>query len=155
MEPIISVKKRGDDDSYIQYGFTSIIINGEERPQCVICSKALSNDSMKPTKLKQHLQNVHPQHKDKDKSFFERHGNALKKMKLDSTGVFQQMKKKVIEASYVVALEIAKQKKNTYNWGNFDQTLRSQNGGNCVGKWIGEKTCSSFTIKQYCSKEDQ
>ena len=73
------VKKRGYDDSYIQYGFTSIIINREKRPQCVTCSKALSNDSMKPTKLEQHLQNVHPQHKDEDKSFFECHGNAPKR----------------------------------------------------------------------------
>jgi hypothetical protein len=72
----MSVKKRGYD-SYNQYGFTSIIINGAERAQCVICSKALSNDSIKPTKLKQHLQNVHP--KDKDKGFFECHGNALKR----------------------------------------------------------------------------
>jgi len=65
----MSVKKRGYDYSYIQYGFTPIVINGEERLQCVICSKALSNDSMKPTKLKQHLLNVHPQHKDKEKTF--------------------------------------------------------------------------------------
>ncbi|XP_042243550.1 zinc finger BED domain-containing protein 5-like [Homarus americanus] len=111
LEPIMSVKKRGYDHSYIEYGFTSIIINGEERPQCVICSKALTNDSMKPTKLRRHLQNVHPQHKDKDQNFFERHGNALKKMKLDSTGAFKETNQEVTEASYVVALEIAKQKK--------------------------------------------
>jgi hypothetical protein len=111
LDPIVSVKKIGYYDSYIQYGFTSIIISGAERPQCVTCSKALSNDSMKPTKLKQHLQNVHPQHKDKDKSFFEHHGNALKKMKLDSTGAFQEMNHRATEASYAIALEIAKQKK--------------------------------------------
>lgn len=32
-------------------------------------------------------------------------------MKLDSTGTFQEINYKVIEASYVIALEIAKQKK--------------------------------------------
>ncbi|XP_076363315.1 protein FAM200C-like isoform X1 [Tachypleus tridentatus] len=48
------------------------------------------------------------------------------------------MDQKVIEASYVVALEIAKQK-NTYNWENLNQTLSSQNDENCLGKWIGEK----------------
>ncbi|KAE9537017.1 hypothetical protein AGLY_006824 [Aphis glycines] len=63
-----------------------------KKPQCVICNKVLSNDSMRPTKLKQHLENVHPQHK-------------------DSTGLFQENNHKVIEASYAVALEIAKHKK--------------------------------------------
>jgi hypothetical protein len=53
-------------------------------------------------------------------------------MKLDPTGVFQEVNHKVSEASYVVALETAK---------------RSQNGGNCAGKRTGEKTCSRFTIK--------
>ena len=49
------------DHSYIEYGFTSIIVNGEESPQCVICCKALTNDFMKPAKMRQHLQNVNPQ----------------------------------------------------------------------------------------------
>ena len=40
---------------------------------------------MKPAKTKQYFQNVHPQHKDKNKNFFERHGNVLKKKKLVST----------------------------------------------------------------------
>lgn len=79
--------------------------------QCVIFNKVLSNDSMKPTKLKQHLENVYCQHKSKDKSFFERNMNMLKKMKLGATGVFQETNHKITEVSYVVALEIAKQKK--------------------------------------------
>lgn len=31
-----------------------------------------------------------------------------------------------------------------YNWKNFDQTLPSQNTGNCIGKWIGGKTSPLF-----------
>ena len=108
----MSVKKRRYNDSYIEYGFTCIINNGEERPQCVICNKALSNDSLKPTKLKQHLNNVHQQHKDKSRSFFERHARALKKMRLNSNGTYHETNKNAIEASYYVALlEIARQKK--------------------------------------------
>ena len=45
-------------------------------------------------------------------------------------------------------------RKPTYNWGNFDLTLCSKNGGKYAGKWIWEKNCSSFTIKQFCSKEN-
>lgn len=35
----------------------------------------------------------------------------LKKMKLGTTGIFQETNHKITEASYVVALKIAKQKK--------------------------------------------
>ena len=106
----MSVKKRRFNDSYIEYGFTCII-KKEERPQCVICNKVLSNDSLKPTKLKQHLHNVHQQHKDKSRSFFERHASAFKKMRLYSNGTYHETNKNAIEASYYVALEIARQKK--------------------------------------------
>ena len=100
----------------MENGFTSIIINGEERPQSVICCKTQTNDSVKPAKTKQHLLNFHPQHKEKNKNFFELHGDALKKMKLASTEHSIERNKEAIEASYVITLEIAKQKK-TYNLG--------------------------------------
>ncbi|XP_064485888.1 SCAN domain-containing protein 3-like [Ornithodoros turicata] len=107
----MSVKRRGYNESYIQCGFTCTVINGEQRPQCVVCNKVLSNDSMRPTKLKEHLHSVHPQHSDKEKCFFQRHENVLKKVKLDSTGAFQVAGHNVMEGSYFIALEIAKQKK--------------------------------------------
>ena len=49
--------------------FTCIIKNGEKRSQCVICNKVQTNDSLNPTKLKQHLHNVHQQLKNKNKFF--------------------------------------------------------------------------------------
>ena len=107
----MSSKKRKYDDSYIQFGFTSVVIDGMEKPQCVLCNKVLSNDSMRPAKLKQHLENVHPQSKHKDKSYFERQSKALKMMRLDNSGEFFIRNSKIVEASYEVALEIAKQKK--------------------------------------------
>jgi hypothetical protein len=77
------------------------------------------------------------------------------KIKLDSTLAFQEMNHKVTEASYVIALEIAKQKK--------PHTIGEILIKHCVlklveivvGNGLGEKTCTSFTIKQYCSKENQ
>lgn len=103
-------KKRKYDTKYLQFGFSFVIVNGEERPQCLICLKVLANDTMKPCKLKQHLQ-LHPQHLDKGVDFFERSQQNVKKMKMDKTGSFFATNSKVVEASYVVALEIAKQKK--------------------------------------------
>ena len=54
----MSSKKRKYDEPYMQYDFTSVIVDGVVRPQCVLYNKVLSNDSMGPAKLKQHLQNT-------------------------------------------------------------------------------------------------
>ena len=66
---------------------------------------------MRPAKLKQHLENVHPQHINKDKTYFERQRRALKSMRLDASNNFFRKNNQLLEASYLVAFEIAKQKK--------------------------------------------
>jgi hypothetical protein len=38
-----------------------IDINGEERPQYLLCMKILAADSMKPCKFKMHLETLHEQ----------------------------------------------------------------------------------------------
>lgn len=53
-------KYRKCDDSYLDIGLTAIEINGDERPQCVICMKVLAPECMLPSKLKRHLETVHP-----------------------------------------------------------------------------------------------
>ncbi len=47
-------KKRMYSEEYINYGFTLILADGIEKPQCVLCFKVLGNDSMRPSKLKHH-----------------------------------------------------------------------------------------------------
>ena len=66
---------------------------------------------MRPAKLKQPLKNVHPQHINKDKTYFERERRALKSMRLDASSDFFRKNNQLLEASYLVAFEIAKQKK--------------------------------------------
>ena len=51
---------------------------------------------MKPAKMNQHLKNVHPQHKDNKKNF-ERHWNALKKMKLVSVEIQSKEAKRLLK----------------------------------------------------------
>jgi hypothetical protein len=44
-----SVKKRKNrkyDESYLDFGFTSIEVDGEERPQGVLCMKVLASECM-------------------------------------------------------------------------------------------------------------
>lgn len=86
--------------------------NGIEVPQCVICYKTLSNDAMRPNRLKRHLMSSHPTLIDKPRAFFESKSRSLKKIKLDSSGSFQKKSSNIIEASYLVAMLIAKCKKN-------------------------------------------
>ncbi|XP_059375528.1 zinc finger BED domain-containing protein 5-like [Carassius carassius] len=63
-------KTRKYDEAYLALGFTSTTVGKEERPQCVVCLKILACDSLKPNKLKPHLETTHPEHKDKPVEFF-------------------------------------------------------------------------------------
>ena len=50
--------KRKYNNSYLNYEFTFVERRDEQLLQCVVCHKRLSNASMKPHQLKQHLLNV-------------------------------------------------------------------------------------------------
>lgn len=98
---------RNYDSNYIKFGF---IWSGEEkgpRPQCVVCGKVLSNESMKPSHLKRHLTTKHTALKDKPVDFFLRKRNELKQSK----STIQSCGTPIIkaqEASYRASLRIAK-----------------------------------------------
>ena len=64
-------RQRTYDQSFIQYGFTSVMECYEEKPKCLLCSKVLSAESMKPNKLKRHFETPHKEHVGKPRAFFE------------------------------------------------------------------------------------
>ena len=104
-------KSRRYNDSYLDFGlFTFILLNGEEKPQCVICSKVLASESMLPNKLKRHLGSSHPQFVNKPREFFARKLNDVKKQ-VSTISQFTQLPSKALLASYQVAHRIAKCKK--------------------------------------------
>ncbi|KAK4874944.1 hypothetical protein RN001_014304 [Aquatica leii] len=87
------------DAAYLQLGF--IVKPGTENidnpiPQCVVCSETLSNQSMKPSLLKQHQTTKHPDLVDKPIKFFERKSELYKKL---------------VKASYLANYRIAKEGK--------------------------------------------
>ncbi|XP_060782720.1 zinc finger BED domain-containing protein 5-like [Neoarius graeffei] len=103
-------KIRQYDDAYIEMGFTSTLVGGEERPQCVLCLKVLATESLKPNKLKRHLDTAHPEHKDKPVEFFRRkilnfQAQRVNFTKVASVNVNAQL------ASYKVAYLLAQSKK--------------------------------------------
>ena len=81
------------------------------KPQSVLCNAVLSVEAMKPSKLKRHPNTKHPEHVEKDLSFFESKELTLKRQKLDSKGYFQQQNKALVEPFYEAALAIVKQTK--------------------------------------------
>ena len=65
-------KKRKYNQSFIQYGFTLISKNEEQRPVCFLCNQTLANECLKPWKLKRHLHTKHESYSNKDVEFFKR-----------------------------------------------------------------------------------
>ena len=47
-----SSRKRKYSEQFPKYGFTFIVEEGIEKPQCVICNEIMSAESMKPNKIK-------------------------------------------------------------------------------------------------------
>lgn len=103
-------KSRKYDESYISLGFTSNVVGGEERPVCVLCLKTLAVASMKPNKMKRHLETTHPNDVNKPLDFFQRklqeyRGQQICFVKTASVTSNAQL------ASYKVAYRIAQSKK--------------------------------------------
>ena len=55
--------KRKYNESYIKFGFTSLVDQGVEKRQCVICNRVLGNESLRPSKLNliRHLNTSYPE----------------------------------------------------------------------------------------------
>lgn len=118
--------KRKYDDDYIKLGFTSIEINGEIRPQCILCATVLSNDALKPAKLERHLKSMHPKYCDRSREFFEGKLTNFKKMKLGPSGTSYAASEKTLSVSFEVSKLITKSKKSAHNRRIFDKALYAQ-----------------------------
>ncbi|XP_036359422.1 zinc finger BED domain-containing protein 5-like [Octopus sinensis] len=108
----MNAKKQKYLDEYIRFGFVSLQTADTEVSQCVTCYKTLSNDGMRHLCLEHHLRTTHPALADKPKAFFETKRHSLKQAKLDGSGPFRQQISMVVEASYEIAMLIAKSKKS-------------------------------------------
>ena len=103
--------KRSYKEAFLNFGFTNVIKNSVERPQCVVCSKVLTQENMKPSKLKQHLESRHDELVETLVDYFRRKSELLKNCRLDSAGMWAKQNKVVLEASYRIAFRIAQAKK--------------------------------------------
>lgn len=67
-----SQPKRKCDEGDLGVGFTVAVVMAEVRPMCVLCLKPLAADSMRPNKLRTHLETTQPSHVTKPLDFFKR-----------------------------------------------------------------------------------
>ena len=97
-------KKRTFLEEYLQYRFTlKVEKDCTQCAQCLLCTTVLANSSLKPSKLKTHLKNVHLDHAGDDLATFE-----TKRARFTAAGtlpklVYVPLRKPAIEASYRVA----------------------------------------------------
>ena len=79
---------------------------------CVICFEKLSNDALRPNRLKRHLQTKHPLHQTKPLAFFQSKKDSFKKIKIACAENFSQLSSaELVEASFEIAQMIAQAKK--------------------------------------------
>ncbi|XP_043916151.1 zinc finger BED domain-containing protein 5-like [Protopterus annectens] len=97
-------KKRKYCDGYMKYGFSYVGNEDCPKPQCVVCGEVLSNGSMKPSLLLQHLETKHANYKNKEYSFFKRLAENNKRLNLTSYILSGNKDyKNAVEASYRIA----------------------------------------------------
>ena len=104
--------------------------------------------SMKPSKLKAHLASSHPTHQnDSEDVFRSKKARFMAKGTLTRHG-FQPSTKPILEASYEVALLIAKEK-GSYDWRNDCKALRRGDGELGLQTRGGQETQECSPVQQH------
>ena len=83
----MSSRKRVYSEVFLELGFTYIVDKGIQKPQCVVCNAILCKESMKASKLKDHLLRKHPTLQSKPMDYFRRLEGVLKRQCLDSVNL--------------------------------------------------------------------
>uniref|UniRef100_A0A8C5AU24 Uncharacterized protein n=1 Tax=Gadus morhua TaxID=8049 RepID=A0A8C5AU24_GADMO len=97
-------------ESYLSYGFSWTGDVNIPQPECVLCREKLANSNMVPSKLKRHLETKHPFHAERNLAYFKR-ARDLNQRQQDRLLDCVKVSEKAMEASYMLAELIAKQKK--------------------------------------------
>lgn len=98
------------DESYLSYGFICVGTAELPLPQCLLCPAVFKNSAMKPSPLKNHLLKIHKLESDTSLDFFKRK-KAEWLQNSSEMKEFSHTEMKAIKCSFVVALQIAKEKK--------------------------------------------
>ncbi|XP_023813414.1 SCAN domain-containing protein 3-like [Oryzias latipes] len=94
----------------INFGFVNGGSEAEPRAQCVECGLTLSNEALKPSKLKRHLETKHPKLIGKPVDYFKRKDDGLQMQRRSIVSLTGDAKC-ALKASYLVARRVAQSKK--------------------------------------------
>jgi len=146
-ETVKKRKCRKYDDSYLDVGFTSTEINGEERPLCVLCMKVLALECMLPSKLKRHLEASHKYTIGKPRDYFIR---KLKELKQEKNTFFKNasIPTNALIASYKVSYRIAKCKKSHTIAEELILSMVNIMVGESAGKLLSKVPLSNNTVSR-------
>lgn len=107
VKPTAKIRKYNSD--YLEIGFTFTGSEHQPKPQCVVCYESLSNECMKPAKLRRHLETKHPEHKSKSLDFFKTKLGELKRSRKNITNHSgANVNENATLASYEVSQLVAK-----------------------------------------------
>ena len=112
--PGASKKKcRQYSEEYLKYGFIQSLTNPQQ-PMCLVCEKNFSNEAMKPSRLLEHLQKIHPDESGKTLAFF--HSLRVQFLKRKTMNMFTSSSKNSddgLKASYISLLIVKAGKLHT------------------------------------------
>ena len=100
-------------DNYLNLGFTLVEVNGEVRPQCIICLEVLAHSSLKEVKLQRHLKSKHSKYVDKSCDFFKNEELYVKRSHMDCPATWSGVAyshSKAVKTSFTVTWKIARAK---------------------------------------------
>ena len=81
------MSRRLYNETFLNFGFSIIVKNDAQIPQCVICYKTLTNESMKPSKLREHFVKLHPELVDKGSEYLKLRPRGSKERNLIQVGL--------------------------------------------------------------------
>jgi hypothetical protein len=148
-------KRRKYDENYIDSGFTYFGSSAFPQPQCVICAKLLSHNSMKPSPLCRHSETKHAHLKNKPREF----ERELRRLSSSKTCIkVTDTINKELEDHYMVSYRVAR----TGKAHTIVEDLILPADADMAGTMLREKAKKTVScphvnafIKQHCSTTHQ
>jgi hypothetical protein len=88
-------RKRKYQEDFTKFGFTSIVTNGDERPQGVVCCEVPENESFNVNESMWHLKIKPGSHADRGATYFKINAEIVKKTRLDICGYCAKTKYRI------------------------------------------------------------
>jgi hypothetical protein len=85
---------------FLGLGFRRVVIDGQDRPQCLVCKVILSNSSMRTFNLRRHKEDKHQKLIDADENYFK---NLLGDGEITNYDDIRAVRKASYEISYIIA----------------------------------------------------